>query len=79
MSPDPDYDRMSDPELSRHMMPRLAVPDCDRWLEDGLALSQNLRTRITRELDQRYGPLDWRLREVRPTASSRAVTRTKSP
>ena len=55
MSPDPEYDRISDLEMSRHMMPRLAVPDCDRWLEDGLTLSAALKAQLSGDRDQRYG------------------------
>ena len=55
MSPDPDYERISDLEMSRHMMPRVAVPDCDRWLDEGLVLSAALKARISSLCDQRYG------------------------
>jgi hypothetical protein len=40
MSPDPDYDLVSDQKLSRQMMPRIAVPDHERWLAGGLAATE---------------------------------------
>ena len=55
MSPDPDYDLVSDQELSRQMMPRIAVPDHERWLADDLVLSERVRDRLSFYRDQRYG------------------------
>lgn len=55
MSPDPDYDLFSDQDLSRQMMPRIAVPDHERWLADDLALSSDLKRRVFVLRDQRYG------------------------
>ena len=55
MSPDPDYDLISDQDLSRQMMPRIAVPDHERWLADDLALSNDVKDRISLVRDQRYG------------------------
>jgi arylformamidase len=55
MSPDPDYDLIGDEDLSRQMMPRIAVPDHERWLADDLALSDGLRQRIPPLRDLRYG------------------------
>jgi hypothetical protein len=40
MSPDPDYDLVSDQKLSRQMMPRIAVPDHERWLAGGMAATE---------------------------------------
>ena len=55
MSPDPDYDLISDQDLSRQMMPRIAVPDHERWLADDLVLSDGVKERISLHRDQRYG------------------------
>jgi arylformamidase len=55
MSPDPDYDLISDHDLSRQMMPRIAVPDHERWLADDLVLSDGVKGRISLHRDQRYG------------------------
>ena len=55
MSPDPDYDLYSDQDLSRQMMPRIAVPDHEHWLVEDLALSEDLKGRISIIPDQRYG------------------------
>ncbi len=55
MSPEPDYDRISDQELTRQMMPRIAVPDHERWLAEDLALSEGLKGCLSVHRDQRYG------------------------
>jgi arylformamidase len=55
MSPDPDYDRYSDQDLSRQLMPRIAVPDHEHWLAKDLALSDQLKGRVCPLRDQRYG------------------------
>jgi arylformamidase len=55
MSPDPDYDLISDQDLSRQMMPRVAVPDHERWLADDLVLSNSVKERLPVHRDQRYG------------------------
>jgi arylformamidase len=55
MSPDPDYDLYSDQDLSRQMMPRIAVPEHEHWLAGDLALSDRLKGRISVIPDQRYG------------------------
>jgi arylformamidase len=55
MSPDPDYDLYGDQDLSRQMMPRIAVPDHERWLAADLALSNEVKGRVSLIPDQRYG------------------------
>ena len=55
MSPDPDYDLYSDQDLSRQMMPRIAVPDHEQWLARDLALSEETKSRLSVIPDQRYG------------------------
>lgn len=55
MSPDPDYALHSDQDLSRQMMPRIAVPDHERWLAEDLVLSDALKSRISLLPNQRYG------------------------
>jgi arylformamidase len=55
MSPDPDYDLISDQDLSRQMMPRVAVPDHECWLADDLVLSGEAKERLHVLRDQRYG------------------------
>jgi len=55
MSPDPDYALHSDQDLSRQMMPRIAVPDHEHWLAEDLVLSDALKSRISLLPDQRYG------------------------
>ncbi len=56
MSPDPDYALISADEMGRQMMPRIAVPDHERWLEADLARAGLLRARLSGQYDQRYGP-----------------------
>jgi arylformamidase len=56
MSPDPDYALISADEMGRQMMPRIAVPDHERWLEADLARSGPLKARLSGHYDQRYGP-----------------------
>src|SRR5262245_41263120 len=55
MSPDPDYDLYSDQDLSRQMMPRIAVPDHEHWLAEDLRLSKQTKERVSVQTDQRYG------------------------
>lgn len=56
MSPDPDYALISAAELTRQMMPRIAVPDHERWLEADLTRAILLKDRLAGRFDQRYGP-----------------------
>ena len=56
MLPDPDYDLISADELNRQMMPRVAVPDHERWLTGDLARGEKLRRTLPGRYDQRYGP-----------------------
>lgn len=55
MSPDPDYDSYSDQDLSRQMMPRIAVPDHEQWLAEDLVLSRRVAERLRPHRNQRYG------------------------
>src|SRR5690349_7423066 len=68
MSPDPDYDLIGDQELSRQMMPRIAVPDHERWLAEDLALSDRLKSRIQLIPDQRYGEGPRQVADLFPAA-----------
>ena len=66
MSPDPDYDLISDEDLSRQMMPRIAVPDHESWLARDLALSNALKDRVSVLRDQRYGEGPRQLADLYP-------------
>ncbi len=55
MLPDPDYDLISADELNRQMMPRVAVPDHERWLTADLARGEKLRGTLPGRYDERYG------------------------
>ena len=73
MSPDPDYDLISDQDLSRQMMPRVAVPDHERWLADDLILSDEIKGQLQVHRDQRYGDGPRQLADLFP--ASRAMNR----
>lgn len=66
MSPDPDYDLIGDDDLSRQMMPRIAVPDHESWLTKDLALSAAVKDRISVLRDQRYGDGPRQLADLYP-------------
>ena len=68
MSPDPDYDLISDQELSRQMMPRIAVPDHEHWLANDLTLSDGLKERIPLLRDERYGDGPRQVADVFPAS-----------
>ena len=68
MSPDPDYALYSDQDLSRQMMPRIAVPDHEHWLAGSLALSDGLKGRISHLRDQRYGDGPRQVADLFPAA-----------
>lgn len=55
MSPDPDYDLISADELNRQMMPRVAVPDHERWLAADQERGAALRRILSGRYDERYG------------------------
>jgi arylformamidase len=68
MSPDPDYALISADEMGRQMMPRIAVPDHERWLEADLARAGILKTRLPGRYDQRYGPGPRQVADLFPAA-----------
>lgn len=68
MSPDPDYALISPDEMGRQMMPRIAVPDHERWLEADLARSGPLKARLSGSYDQRYGPGPRQVADLFPAA-----------
>ncbi|HET6160523.1 MAG TPA: alpha/beta hydrolase [Dongiaceae bacterium] len=68
MSPDPDYALFTDQDLSRQMMPRIAVPNHEHWLAGDLALSGALKERISLIRDQRYGDGPRQVADLFPAA-----------
>lgn len=68
MSPDPDYALISTDEMGRQMMPRIAVPDHERWLEADLARAGHLKGRLPGRYDQRYGPGPRQIADLFPAA-----------
>ena len=70
MSPDPDYDLISAEELNRQMMPRIAVPDHERWLAGDLARGEALRRTLPGRYDERYGPGARQVADLFPAARS---------
>jgi arylformamidase len=53
---DGGYERLSDTEMTRHFMPRLAVPDHEIWLAEDERLSARARAQLPHRRDLRYGP-----------------------
>ena len=72
MSPDPDYALFSDQDLSRQMMPRIAVPDHEHWLARSLVLSDGLKARLPHLRDQRYGDGPRQVADLFPAARPKA-------
>ena len=70
MLPDPDYDLISADELNRQMMPRVAVPDHERWLTGDLARGEKLRHTLPGRYDQRYGPGPRQIADLFPAPES---------
>ncbi|HEY3145166.1 MAG TPA: alpha/beta hydrolase [Dongiaceae bacterium] len=68
MSPDPDYELFSDHDLSRQMMPRVAVPDYERWLANDLVLSDGVKERLSVLRNQRYGDGPRQLADLFPAS-----------
>ncbi len=56
MNAHPDYAEFSDAMLSRHFMPRQAVPEHERWLAGDEALTRRAKARTQLLPDRRYGP-----------------------
>lgn len=72
MSPDPDYDLISADELNRQMMPRVAVPEHERWLTGDLARGEHLRRTLPGSYDLRYGPGPRQVADLIPAAGPKA-------
>jgi arylformamidase len=72
MSPDPDYDLISADELNRQMMPRVAVPDHERWLAADLARGETLRRTLPGRYDERYGPGPRQIADLFPAPRAKA-------
>ena len=75
MSPDPDYDLLSDQELSRQMMPRIAVPDHERWLAEDLVLTDGAKRLLSFDRDQRYGDGPLQVADLFPASRSNGQSR----
>lgn len=56
MVPKVEYGALSDEALSRQFMPRIAVPDHEKWLAEDLALSAPVQKSKGARLNVRYGP-----------------------
>ena len=63
---DGGYERLSDAEMTRHFMPRLAVPDHEVWLAEDERLSAKARANLPHRRDQRYGPGRQQLLDIFP-------------
>jgi arylformamidase len=50
------YDTLTEAEFSQHFMPRIAVPDHERWLTEDFAGTERTKSRLKALRDRRYGP-----------------------
>jgi arylformamidase len=66
--PKVEYGALSDEALSRQFMPRIAVPDHEKWLEEDLASSAPVRQHPGARLNQRYGPGPRQVLDIFPAA-----------
>jgi arylformamidase len=64
-----DPETLSDETLAQHFMPRIAVPDHERWLEGNLALSALVREQLVGHIDLRYGPGPRQVLDAFPSAA----------
>jgi arylformamidase len=55
-APSSGYDTLTEAEFAQHFMPRIAVPDHERWLSEDLAGTEEVKTRLKPLRDLRYGP-----------------------
>jgi arylformamidase len=69
MNAQPRYDEFSDAQMSRHFMPRLAVPDHEAWLTGDLELTARTKARLRPHLDRRYGPGARQVADLYPAPS----------
>jgi arylformamidase len=68
------YDDLSDAEMARHFMPRLAVPNHEFYIAQGDALTARAKSRLRHRLDIPYGPTPLQALDVYP-ADGRAQGR----
>src|SRR5689334_15183253 len=72
ITPDPgspmDYTQLSDAEINRQFMPRLAVPDHEAWLADHATLSETARRTLPCHLDVAYGDTALQRLDIFPAA-----------
>jgi arylformamidase len=67
-----DYSTLSDLELAKHFMPRLAVPDHERWLSGDLSLTRSTKERLHPRADCRYGKGQRQVADLYPAPASEA-------
>lgn len=72
MVPKVEYEALSDGALAQQFMPRIAVPDHEKWLAEDLALSAPVRQSGQGRQNQRYGPGPRQVLDIFPAAASRA-------
>ncbi len=61
-----DHARFNDADLAAQMMPRLAVPDADTWLDGDARLTAELQQRTTVIHSRRYGPAPRQVADLYP-------------
>lgn len=69
MVPKVEYRALSDEALAQEFMPRIAVPDHEKWLAEDLALSAPVQQTGRGRLNQRYGPGPRQTLDVFPAAA----------
>ncbi len=60
------YDDLSDAEMAKHFMPRLAVPNHDFYIAQGQTWSARAKSRLRHRLDIAYGPTPLQALDVFP-------------
>ena len=63
-----NYSRLSDAEINRQFMPRLAVPDHEAWLADHAEVSETARRTLPCHLDFAYGDTALQRLDIFPAA-----------
>ncbi|MBL8710651.1 MAG: alpha/beta hydrolase [Rhodospirillaceae bacterium] len=72
MVPEVTYRALSDDALAQQFMPRIAVPDHERWLVEDAELSARTRQEFSPRCDLRYGPGPRQVLDVFPAQAAGA-------
>lgn len=72
MVPKVEYGALSDEALAQQFMPRIAVPDHEKWLAEDLALSVPVQQSRNARLNVRYGPGARQVLDIFPARAANA-------